>query len=230
MASFHDYSKAEHIIPSAVAIDAKLADWMANQPESMFYKTVTMKKKSPHVFSDHYHIYDSVWAAATWNNCRCVRILINEIIVVQLTHLRTTRRDLFELELGLPIFLETQLEYSATRIFQLAHDICASVPFLLGYKEDEDPTLLSAKAVSGNLLLWPLYTAAVTAMVPDVMSNWVAGRLRVISDVMDIRQAGPLAHVLTIRKELMNMELEDMRNRPGAEYEDWTHEALMELA
>ncbi|KAM3071779.1 hypothetical protein ACMFMG_009639 [Clarireedia jacksonii] len=230
MTSFHDYSKAEHIIPAAVAIDAKLAEWMANQTERMFYRTVTVKEKSPHVFSDHYHVYNSVWAAVTWNNARCIRILIHEIIAVQLTYLKNTRYDLLELELGLPVFLETQLETSATTIVQLAHDICGSVPFLLGYKEGEDPTLLNTKAVSGNCLLWPLFTAAVTAMVSDVMSNWVAGRLRVIADVMGIKQAAPLAHILTIRRELMIMELEDMKNQPGAEYEDWTHGKLMELA
>ncbi|PQE05961.1 hypothetical protein CJF30_00004894 [Rutstroemia sp. NJR-2017a BBW] len=230
MTSFHDYSNAENFIPAAVAIDAQLAEWMANQPESMFYRTVTVKERSPHVFSDYYHVYDSMWAAATWNNCRCIRILINEIITVQLEYLRNNRNDLFELELGLPVPLETQLETSATTIVRLAHDICGSVPFLLGFKEGEDPTLLNTKAVTGNFLLWPLYTAAVTAMVSDVMSNWVAGRLRVIADVIGIRQAAPLSHVLTIRKELMNMELEDMRNQPGMEYEDWTHGKLMELA
>jgi hypothetical protein len=230
MTSFHDYSNAENFIPAAVAIDAQLAEWMANQPESMFYRTVTVKERSPHVFSDYYHVYDSIWAAATWNNCRCVRILINEIIIVQLKYLKNTRNDLFELELGLPVPLETQLETSATTIVQLAHDICGSVPFLLGYKEGEDPTLLNTKAVTGNFLLWPLYTAAVTAMVSDVMSNWVADRLRVIADVIGIRQAAPLSHVLTIRKELMNMELEDMKNQSSVEYEDWTHGKLMELA
>jgi hypothetical protein len=230
MTSFHDYSNAEHIIPAVVAIDTKLAEWMENQPENMFYRTMTVKERSPHVFSDYYHVYDSVWAAATWNNCRCVRILLNEIIRVQLTYLSNTRYDLLELGLGLPVSVETQMEISATIINQLAHDICGSVPFLLGYKEGEDPTLLSTKAVTGNLLLWPLFTAAVTAMVSDAMSNWVAGRLRVIADVMGIRQAAPLSHVLTIRKELMNMELEDMKNRAGAEDEDWTHGKLMELA
>jgi len=59
------------------------------------------------------------------------------------------------------------------------------------------------KAVSGNLLLWPLYTAAVTDLVSDMMREWVAGRLRWISDIIGIRQAAPLAFSLRRKQDLL---------------------------
>ncbi|ESZ99553.1 hypothetical protein SBOR_0118 [Sclerotinia borealis F-4128] len=230
MSSFHDYSNAENIIIAALAVDSKLVEWAFTYPsESWFYKTITLRQRSDDVFSDHYHVYDSVWAAALWNHYRCVRILVNEIIYVQLTHLKNTQPELVGLETGNPAFSDSQLETSITTVIQLSHDICASVPFMLGYTEGGEVTLNSAKAVSGNLLLWPLYTAACTPIVSDMMCHWVAGRLRVISDVMGIKQAAPLSHILIKRKELLAWELEDIKNGIAPNYEDWTHGQLMEM-
>lgn len=59
------------------------------------------------------------------------------------------------------------------------------------------------KAISGNLLLWPLYTAGVTDLVSDMMRDWVAGRLRWIADVIGIRQAAPLAFSLRRKTDLL---------------------------
>ncbi|KAI9642504.1 hypothetical protein NHQ30_009309 [Ciborinia camelliae] len=230
LSSFHDYSNAENIITAAFAIDAKLVEWASTYPsENMFYRTITLRKRSEDVFSDHYHIYDSVWAAALWNHYRCVRILTNELIHVQLAHLKKTRPELFISGARNFTFSDAQLEASTATIITLSHEICASVPFLLGYKEGHDVTLHNAKAVSGNLLLWPLYTAACTLMVSDMMCHWVAGRLRVISDVMGIKQAAPLSHILTKRKDLLAWELEDAQKGAPPNYEDWSHRKLMEL-
>ncbi|KAF7896748.1 uncharacterized protein EAF01_009151 [Botrytis porri] len=230
MSSFHDYRNAEKVIKAALVIDSKLVEWAFTCPlECMFYKTLTLRQRSDGVFSDHYHIYDSIWAAALWNHYRCVRILINEVVYVQLTHLRNIQPELFDLDLRNPIFSDSQLEISTTAVIQLSHDICASVPFMLGYTEGGEVTLNSAKAVSGNLLLWPLYTAACTPLVSDMMCHWVAGRLRVISDIMGIKQAAPLSHILTKRKDLLAWELEDIKKGAGPKYEDWTHGQLMEL-
>ncbi|RAL62146.1 hypothetical protein DID88_002630 [Monilinia fructigena] len=230
MSSFHDYSNSETIISESLAIDAKLVEWALTYPSGcMFYKTITLKQRSDNIFSDYYHIYDSVWAATLWNHYRCIRILINEVVYVQLTNLKSTRPDFFVLELRDTFFSDFQVEASMTTVIQLSHDMCASVPFMLGYKEGEEVTLSSAKAVSGNLLLWPLYTAACTPVVSDMVCHWVAGRLKIISDVMGIKQAAPLSHILKKRKDLLAWELEDVKKGAPPKYEDWTHGQLMEL-
>ena len=64
------------------------------------------------------------------------------------------------------------------------------------------------KAVNGNLLIWPLCTAACTFMLSESVRGWIVGRLRMISDVMGIRQAGPLAYTLEQKQELMEWEME----------------------
>lgn len=41
-----------------------------------------------------------------------------------------------------------------------------------------------------------------------MMREWVAGRLRMISDVMGIRQAAPLAYTLGLKQDLLEWEKE----------------------
>ncbi|TAQ91109.1 hypothetical protein B7494_g534 [Chlorociboria aeruginascens] len=192
MDSFHDYSDPEHIILSLYDIDIKFAEWVERCPSSFLYQTVTLDARSEGVFSDHYHVYSNSWFATIWNHYRSVRILTNELILSQLNYLRTVRPDMSELELQSPVFMENQLLASTSLLIQLSHDICASVPYILGYSPNQgahEPSPHSMRAVSGNLLLWPLYCAACTPIVSDMMCNWVAGRLKIISKIMGIRQA-----------------------------------------
>ena len=102
---------------------------------------------------------------------------------------------------------------SNAMLLQLSHDICSSVPYFLGYSTSLDGSgkRQQPKAVSGNLLLWPLYTAAVTGMVSDIMRQWVASRLLMIADVLGIRQAAPLAHTLGLKPELIEWEEKDLQ-------------------
>lgn len=238
MDSFHDYSKAEHIVSSACEIDAELEAWAKNYPIECMYKTVMLKERSDEVFSDHYHIYENLLAATTWNHYRSVRILVNEVIITQLEGLKKERPYVFELSSSDSVFTDVRNKAANTTILQLSHDICASVPPLLGFKEGQEPSQHNTKAVSGNLLLWPLYSAACTPMVSDMMCRWVAGRLKMISEVIGIKQAGPLAHVLMKRQALLAWfsDKDDERKREVLLWkteemgpEPWTPEKLMEL-
>ena len=87
---------------------------------------------------------------------------------------------------------------------QLSHDICATVPFFLS---SPNPTngvnVLPPKAITGNMLIWPLYIAACTGLVSSVMRDWIVGRLSVISEVLGIGQAAPLAHTLSLNRDLL---------------------------
>jgi len=238
MASFHDYSKAEHIVLSACEIDAELEVWTKNYPIECMYKTVMLQERSDEVFSDHYHIYENLVAATTWNHYRAVRILVNELIITQLEWLKKERPYILELSSSDSVFTDVRIQAANATIMQLSHDICASVPPLLGFREGQEPSQHNTKAVSGNLLLWPLYSAACTPMVSDMMCRWVAGRLRMISEIMGIKQAGPLAHVLMKRHDLLawTSDKDDEYKRKVLVWragemspEPWTPEKLIEL-
>jgi hypothetical protein len=209
MSEFRDYSDPERIITTACAIDNDYDIWAKTCPYQMIYQTVTLKERSDEVFSDHYHIYPNLWVATVWNNYRSVRLLINELILDQLCHLYLSTPE-SPLLWNDTCFYENQVLASNTILLQLCHDICASVPFYLGFDPDADKRMPRAipKAVSGNLLLWPLYTAAVTDLVSDMMREWVAGRLRWISDIIGIRQAAPLAFSLRRKQDLLTWQNE----------------------
>lgn len=207
MSSFRDYSNSEYLVASLCAIDLEYTELLSACPIPFIYSTITMNEESDEVFSDHYHAYSSIWTATIWNSYRCVRILVNELILNQISHILQHPEE-FPSTWDGSSFYESQILVSNSILQQLAHDICASVPFYLGYSANSKDRFSRPppKAVSGNLLLWPLYTAACTGVVSDMMRVWVAGRLRFISDVMGIRQAAPLAYTLEVKQDLLEWD------------------------
>jgi hypothetical protein len=209
MSSFSDYANSETIIPALLALDAEYADWASTCPPQFIYSTVNLTERSDEVFSDHYHVYASIWMAKIWNGYRCVRILINELLVDQLNHLLKRPKSSLPIRSNGTSPLENQILASNSIILQLSHDICASVPYCLGYDNALDPALREPpKSASGNLLLWPLYSAAVTGMVSPMMRDWVAGRLMLIAEVIGIKQAIPLAQSLIADQDIIDWQLE----------------------
>lgn len=209
MSSFHDYSDPEHVITTALAIDAEYESWGKTCPLQFIYQTVTLRQRSEEVFSDHYHVYNNLWIATVWNNYRSVRILLHEILLDQLCHLYLNNPESSLLWNDLNFF-ENQVLASNSILLQLCHDICASVPYYLGFDPNADifsPRQVP-KAVAGNLLLWPLYIAGCTDLVSDMMRDWAGGRLRWISDVIGIRQAAPLAFSMKRKQDLLTWQNE----------------------
>lgn len=201
MSCFRDYSNPERVVSEACALDTEYDIWARTCPLQYIYQTITLNERADDVFSDHYHVYGSVWIAAIWNNYRSARILVNELILDQLTYLYQTSPESSILWTD-HCFYENQILTSNSTLLQLCHDICASVPYFLGYNPENKGFMEQPpKSVNGNLLLWPLYTAGVTGMVSDVMRCWVAGRLQWITDVMGIRQAAPLAYSMVRRQD-----------------------------
>ncbi|KAL2061307.1 hypothetical protein VTL71DRAFT_7580 [Oculimacula yallundae] len=201
MSCFRDYSDPERIISTACALDSEYEIWTRTCPIQYIYQTVTLNERADDVFSDHYHAYSTIWIAAVWNNYRSARILVNELILDQLGYLYQNHPE-SSLIWGDHCLYENQILSSNSTLLQLCHEICASVPYFLGYNPGTTGLLdQTPKSVNGNLLLWPLYTAGVTGMVSEVMRFWVAGRLQWIAHVMGIRQAGALAYSMLRRQD-----------------------------
>jgi hypothetical protein len=213
MTSFHDYSNPEYIIAALCDLDSEYTEWVSRCPAQFLYSTTTLKERSEEVFSDHYHMYSSLWTATVWNHYRCARILVNELLLDQLGYVFQNPDICLGLWDNFCLY-ENQVQLSNGMLLQLSHDICSSVPFFMGLdgSSGDKSKRASPKAVSGNLLLWPLYTAACTGMVSDIMRGWVAGRLRMISDVLGIRQAAPLAQSLGLQQDLLEWEEKDIEN------------------
>lgn len=201
---FRDFSDQGYVISTACALDAEYANWALHCPIPSSCDTVFVKEPSDGVFSDHYQKYSTLWDATIWNNYRAVRLLLNELIFVQICHLYPSC-DTSSIDSEENTFLGNQLIASNATVLQLSLEICASVPFFLGYEEDS-AKIPTPKTINGNLILWSLYIAASTSMVSCEMRDWVTARLYWISTTMGIRQATPLAYNLSINQELSDWQ------------------------
>jgi hypothetical protein len=218
MSSMHDFTNSVAIVSAALMLDASLAAWAM---ENLYgYNTVSLMARSDAVFADYYHTYTSILTATSWNSYRSVRILLNELLLTQLSHLSQSPFQFEDDDEDFPNLAEDSLSLlqqqyksrilqSRAVIVQLSQDICASVPFFLCDAPTSQNFLLienqqstqPPRAASGNLLLWPLFTAACTNMVSNVMRTWVVQRLKRIADVLGIQQARALAILLRLGKD-----------------------------
>jgi hypothetical protein len=136
---------------------------------------------------DYYHVYSSISVATVWNNYRVIRILVNEL----LQHSRKIMQE--ELESieteNLSSFLYRFVQNSASITVQLAGNICSSVPFCLAFRPENSQAPKKnhfPKAITGCLLVWPLYIATRTEFGPE-MREWAVSRLRRIAEDMGIK-------------------------------------------
>jgi hypothetical protein len=206
MSSRHDYSNSEYLVASLCAMDAEYTDLVNKFPVSFIYNTVALEP-SEDAFSDYFHVYSSIWTATVWNHYRCVRILVNELILDLITYMLEHPEEYVSSWDKFSSY-ENQITTSRSTLLELSHDICSSVPFYLGYSANsiERHSRTPPKAVSGNMLLWPLFIAARTQVVSGALRDWVAGRLRMISEVMGIRQAALLEHILEPKQDVLKSQ------------------------
>lgn len=208
MSSFHDYNNSEYLVACLQALDQKYTEWLGCLPNDFLYATIPLSERCDEVFSNFYHMYSSIWTATIWNHYRSVRILVHEILLDQSRHI-LQHPEMHSISRQKVLAYESQALVSKSILLQLSHDICTSVPFYLGISTKSNGfSKPLPKAVCGNLLMWPLYVAACTAIVSDMMRDWVAGRLRMISETMGIRQAASLAYTLSIKQDLLEWEME----------------------
>jgi len=207
MSSFSDYSDPERTISTAYALECDLASWAKSIPLQYIYQTINLSERVDEVYSDHYHVYSNISVTTTWNHYRCARLLTNTIILDQLGHLYETDPT-SPLLVSHPCYYQSQMLESNATLMHLCEDICASVPYYLGfpYEAGQGSVRQLPKVVHANLLIWPLYAAGATGLVSDLMINWVSGRLQWIADVMGVRQAAPQAAVLRRKKHLLTWD------------------------
>jgi len=215
MRCFCDYSRSAEVISTVLNIDAKLATWATTLPPQYAYDIISISELSEEIFADHYHLYRNLWLAMIWNNYRCIRILVNELLLVHLLHLSHEQTSF-------PDHQEFLFSYDSevTRVksvmMTLIHEICASVPFYLGYHGSEKSPPITPKVVNGNLLIWPLYIAASIGAASNMMQAWAVTRLEKVGESMGIRQAAVLATVLRRGKTITLWEA-----KQETEPEDW---------
>ena len=171
-----------------------MEDWKNGLPPAFSYSSIQSANPET-VFSDTYHVYTDAWTAGLWNLYRCARILTQEVITSWFD--RNSSQNL--------VPDGSQQRQSEVSLVNLAHEICASVPFILGASYSSACPSRSTKATTGVSLLWPLYVAA--TVDPEIagmrgMRAWVITRLELIGRTMGLQQAESLANVLRTKREI----------------------------
>lgn len=172
-------------VSCALDIDAELEEWCTKWQSSFRYATIIARKMTPDVFEDYWHLYPNITIALIWNHYRCIRTLVNQIIITQLATM-TTNLDP-DLVFQYSSVYNDQMDSSRRMIVELSHQLCASIPYYLDYYpvEQGDNWNSSIKCAGRNarakLILWPLYVTGQTECISDIMRMWVIERLEELS-------------------------------------------------
>ncbi|KAH7390348.1 hypothetical protein BKA64DRAFT_580217 [Cadophora sp. MPI-SDFR-AT-0126] len=202
-------SDPETIITSALLIDRELSQIFSSVPADWIYETTIISIDQDIVFERSYDIYYDYCVAQIWNIMRTARIILNETICLQLTHL----------DASWPGF-ESQFQASADICSRMCGAILRSVPQHLGFVSRvpfQDTSLPSSKTllsgtpltmnkshrviISSWFLLWPLYTAAAASSASREIQNYAASILDYIGDVTGVQQSAVLASLIRRRAE-----------------------------
>lgn len=196
------FSNEKEIISVASSIEADLIAWLAALPPDFTYETHT---KSPYdfllqercrgltLYDDQYHVYPNLWVCNTWNQYRCARIIVSEII---LSHIRQISDASSLRSLSAEFRLHCKTLRSTIR--RLAVDICRSVPFHLGtHEKDASPNCPPPESyIGGLMLLWPLFLAGVVESPNHSLRRWVVQCLKMIGHTMGLDQALALMDIV----------------------------------
>jgi hypothetical protein len=192
-----DYSVAFELIRAAETLDVELADWARRIPRKWAYTTITLMRYHPPAESSSsgfvpnlIHQYPGFYVGRVWNSYRVYRLIIQSILArvssfVSLHH--------------------TAHEQDYIRIEKInramVDDVCASVPFLLGYDLSDlrlhppfehlrDENCLwpqnsmeaSSSGPTGKFsLIWPLYVASSVPSAPETQRKWIRAQLKWIA-------------------------------------------------
>ncbi|CRG88772.1 hypothetical protein PISL3812_05806 [Talaromyces islandicus] len=204
------------LLSRSFALDSKIAALENTFPPESMYRIVAATpgqsfqvKGSSRIFplDGSYHIYAHWFLPNMWNNYRYARILTNEIILNQLK-LMTVHQDGAKSTVPTQEFKDICYR-SCTLTRKLAHDICATVPYMLGLIDDHNKG--QTKSAAGKLtLLFPLYVAANVDGPGSVMCDWAQDCLTKLGRGMGIDQALILVDMLW-REDSMTAFVDAMR-------------------
>ncbi|MCJ1250290.1 hypothetical protein MMC30_007516 [Trapelia coarctata] len=201
----------------AERVDRELAAWSLEVPDLWKFRELDRFERTddPNTAEFHpgpIHCYNDIWTARKWNIYRSYRILCQAIILNCLERLIPTST------------IASTDEYRRTAAISrsMVDDICASVPFHLGFpapmydieykaspnnlkdysRDDHDlpknkyfhtARYKDAQALGGYYLIWELLVAANVIIIDGAQRDWIMNRLRHIGAKYGLNQATMLA-------------------------------------
>lgn len=181
----------------AKRIDERAVSLTSNMPSWWNYDIVYVSRKDSRILSHRYHLYRDHRIAQLWNTIRMMRIRLNEMIHNLAGKIRIDAQGCGPEEDSLD---SGCIQLHSSQIIQkMAADICASVPQFVRNSKDalkRSPT----RVASGYFLIWPLFTAGASALVPVEVYQYAVDQLKYIGMTSKIPQAFEAAKQLEFRE------------------------------
>lgn len=185
-------NEVDKLIRSARNLDREISDWARTIPATWSY-SAAMNVNNP-ASSDftpvQVHRYPSSYTARVWNFYRVSRLIIQSVLIRAISWMSTSMDPIEDDDGG-------EIEASSR---ELVNDICASVPFLLGYdlsrmklpsategSKQESTSRPGIKASdpahTGRFsLIWPLHVACSSSSVPEAQRDWMRMQLQFLAE------------------------------------------------
>lgn len=174
------------ILSSAYAIDAKLETWQSTLPAIWRYRTFRLPQSDPFISTEWgairpyggcYHVYYSIEIIDGWCWYRQNRIYLGEIIL-------NCFRRLFENGAPTENLLNHCRKLQST-MYDLAADICATVPYAFGIPESQGTEFVPG-VLGGYMLALPLRTAGAVVKRTHCIREYTINYLQIIAHDMGI--------------------------------------------
>ncbi|KAL8658856.1 MAG: hypothetical protein Q9226_000747, partial [Calogaya cf. arnoldii] len=167
-------------------------------PEYLYRQhMVEQNQLNEKLFQQTIHIYATAGHAGVWNRYRALRLITNDSIL-KCTSISCAVSESDQQSLK---------ERALSRIAHLSDDVCASIPYFLGFVRIdavagydtgisiEIPKSLkdAVRASSASMLAWPLAMATFVDGIPQQHRLYLADRLRDVGEIVDDGALGRIA-------------------------------------
>ncbi|KAL4783060.1 hypothetical protein BJX76DRAFT_271412 [Aspergillus varians] len=204
-------SKANALLRSITSTEYKMAEWPNALPPQSKYLTVRLSPDdSTDLWGVDAHIYRTFSAGNDWLRYRMLQILAHSLRL-RAYHLIANPlygycHSAFEHEDAKAPGLAGYFAMTHSKIRAIASDICASMPYHLGYRSKSKPGLRYPsepfhkgrypRLLSACQIIWPLYVAGIAEGVDVAQRLWISRQLAFINEEMGIGKAAVLARLV----------------------------------
>ncbi|KAF2876291.1 hypothetical protein BDV95DRAFT_221506 [Massariosphaeria phaeospora] len=214
------------MVSQAMKLDRELDDIKAQVPNIWTYETVYLDHPSQHVYGDFYHVYLDPWIVQMWNNLRTVRIMLHQVLRLQLLRGCEQFPPMFKMDQ-----VESQITHSEHIVRSAMADMAASAPQITGqvpfptppveqlnrqsscaeyfdpddvlFKPHVPGTFLNPSRPTGmHHLIWPLFVIGENDLCTSDFRQWAIDQLHFVALSIGTRQAVVLAEQLQERQAL----------------------------
>ena len=189
-----EMAKLRRLSAEAQTLDDLLSTWANDLPPENWYSSHAVQyddlvETDNMIFNGTVHIYSNVGHAGTWIRYLALRLAVNDIICRnQSTFTSPPGPD-----------TDSPEEAANLRTEQLADDLCASIPYMLGLVEVRhvsayDTVIVTKVPVSRRIALkanmafflcWPLAMTAMLSSLPEQHQHYLRDRLLNVSEIVN---------------------------------------------